>query len=237
MADLARVTEGDEPVARQVKELYGRLADQAWRHSETYSEAAWRLRTEADRMERFLSLGPGLHPAEGFTVTVDAAGTRVVVEGPGLRRELVRGATGLRLVTEEGSLEESEYTRTVRVGETTYTLHRKDHHGYGAGDFEVESPLVRGRQRLYARGLSLLREETQTLSGYAGDLKVTRRDRFEVPEVSILPAPRNLMTYTSERITEDVEMGKVTLQTREVQVRDDGTALETCRESTVDRAS
>lgn len=229
MKEVAAPSLTDNLTANQVRNRYGSGVEDAMAEATTFQELHTRLSTVGEKLQSYADQRPdgGSFVDNGSIIGVekDSGRTTVTVEMPDSSvQESVRSRFShtVRERDSRGNTVTMEETaRFVKITENgvTRTYQRQ------SGDFEVVSEQgPRLQTRLTIDGASIRQEVKQTISGFAGDVIVTRTTSYEVPETSIMVYPRVLVTETTTTTTQDVEFGGINRESIKTEVYDNGSS-------------
>lgn len=229
MKEVAAPSLTDNLTANQVRNRYGSGVEDAMAEATTFQEQNAHLSTVGEKLQGYADRYPdgGSFVENGSIIGVekDAGRVTVTVQMPDSSvQESVRSRFS-HTVRERDSLGNTvtmeETARSVRISENgvTRTYQRQ------SGDFEVVTEQgPRLQTRLTIDGASIRQEVKQTISGFAGDVIVTRTTNYDVPETSIMVYPRVLVTETTTTTTQDVEFGGINRESIKTEVYDNGSS-------------
>ncbi len=235
MKEVASPSLTDNLTANQVRNRYGSGVEDATAEAATFQQLHTRLSQVGEKLQGYADQRPdgGSFLDNGTIIGVekDSGRTTVTVQSPDSSvQESVRSRFShtVRERDSRGNTVTMEETaRFVKISENgvTRTYHRQ------SGDFEVVSEQgPRLQTRLTVDGASIRQEVKQTISGFAGDVIVTRTTNYEVPEISITVYPRVVVTETTTTTTQDVEFGGTNRESIKTEVYDNGSS-KTIRQS------
>lgn len=233
MSRIATPTDQDDETTQEIRSRYDRHVQEVVGESRVFEQVLERVGREGDRLDEVVAqAGTSGEPIsqDGFTITVEREGDCVRVEAlsRGVTIESVREGDVHTVTIHEGRSEtrmrETPNVVTITSDGVERTLHTQadPEHGFKAGDFEVKRETPRGRFATLARGVEIHHQADETIHGFAGDIRQSRREDFTVPDVHIEMGPKVTLDYRSRVESLNEVTGRSTVRTRHAAVFDDG---------------